>query len=344
MFVPHFHLCHFFFLLLFIMPPVNSRKRKSLTAAQKKEICLKKATNPFVKQKELAVMYDVSEGMISDILKEKERWLSIDLNSVQASLKREKKVAFPIIEEALTVWVDNAIRNGIIITDSILSAKALSFAFLLNEDKFKGSNGWVDNFKKRHNLKQYNRHGEAASAPIQDLETMRENLRQTLKDYDPENIFNCDETGLFWKMKPSRTISNGPVSGTKQSKDRVTVLLTCNSSGTEKLPPLFIHKYENPRALKNINKKTLPVDYYWNKKSWMQVSIWNEYLKKLNSRMRAQNRTILLLVDNAPTHALYETTNLTNIVIKHLPPNTTSHLQPCDQEIINSFKVRNVID
>ena len=72
----------------------------------------------------------------------------------------------------------------------------------------------------------------------------------------------------------------------------------------------------------------------------MQVLIWNDYLKKLDSRIRVQNRHILLLVDNAPTHALYENTNLTNIVIEYLPPNTTSHLQPCDQGIINSFKVR----
>ena len=55
----------------------------------------------------------------------------------------------------------------------------------------------VDNFKKRHNLKQYNIYGEAASAPLEDLDTIRENLRQTLKDYSPEDIFNCDETGLF---------------------------------------------------------------------------------------------------------------------------------------------------
>src|SRR6266542_610525 len=54
--------------------------------------------------------------------------------------------------------------------------------------------------------------------------------------------------------------------------------------------------------------------------------------------MRRQNRNILLLVDNALTHALYETTYLTNITIKYLPLNTTSHLQPCDQGIINSFK------
>ena len=141
-------------------------------------------------------------------------------------------------------------------------------------------------------------------------------------------------------MKSSRTISNSPVAGTKQSKDRVIILFTFNSTGTEKLYSLFIHKYENPRALKNINKNSLPVNYYWNKKSWMQVSIWNDYLKKLDSRMRVQNRNILLLINNTPTHAIYENTNLTNIVIEHLSPNITSHLQPCNQEIINSFKVR----
>jgi hypothetical protein len=93
---------------------------------------------------------------------------------------------------------------------------------LCNEEKFKASNGWLDNFKKRHNLKQYNIHGEVSSAPIQDLDSIREKLRQTLRDYDPKDIFNCDETGLFWKIKLRHTISNGPVVGTKQSKDCVT--------------------------------------------------------------------------------------------------------------------------
>src|SRR5215213_10018766 len=89
---------------VFKMPKVNSKKqnnnetpkkRKSLTAAQKKEICLKKISHPFLKQKELANEYDVSEGMISDILKEKDWWLVIDNNSYQAGLKCEKKIPFP---------------------------------------------------------------------------------------------------------------------------------------------------------------------------------------------------------------------------------------------------------
>ena len=73
-----FHFFHFFyFASLSKMPKTNpissTRKRKSLTAAQKKEICIKKTSTPLLKQKELANEYDVSEGMISDILKEKDR-------------------------------------------------------------------------------------------------------------------------------------------------------------------------------------------------------------------------------------------------------------------------------
>ena len=123
------------------------RKRKSLTAAQKKEICQKKVSSPFLKQKEIANEYEVSEGMISDILKEKDRWLVVDVNSFQTDLRREKKIPFPTIEEALTIWVDKALQARLVITDNILSTKALGFAFLLKEDRFKGSNGWVINLK-----------------------------------------------------------------------------------------------------------------------------------------------------------------------------------------------------
>ena len=105
--------------------------------------------------------------------------------------------------------------------------------------------------------------------------------------------------------------------------------------------PLFIHAYQNPRALHK-KKEDLPVDYYWNKTSWMQVFIWNDYLTKLNARMRLQNRKILLLVDNAPVHIIDENVNLTHVVIHFLSPNTTAHLQPCDVRIINSFKVSNI--
>ncbi|CAI2200525.1 15184_t:CDS:1, partial [Funneliformis geosporum] len=49
----------------------------------------------------LANEYDVSEGIVSDILKEKDCWLSVNTNSYKANLKCNKKTPFPLIEEAI---------------------------------------------------------------------------------------------------------------------------------------------------------------------------------------------------------------------------------------------------
>ncbi len=68
---------------------------------------------------------------------------------------------------------------------------------MLEEDNFKGSNNWIDNFKKWHNLKQYNIYGKVASTPLKDLNIMQENLCQKLRNYSLEDIFNCDKMGLF---------------------------------------------------------------------------------------------------------------------------------------------------
>ena len=116
-------------------------------------------------------------------------------------------------------------------------------------------------------------------------------------------------------------------------------MLCCNASGTEKLKAVFIGKSQNPRALKNVVKSSLPVHYYWNKTAYMQVSIWNEWLKQFDAHLRLQNRHIILLYDSASTHILHEETTLTNIRLHKLPPNTTAHLQPCDAGIIRSFKI-----
>ena len=113
-------------------------KRIFLTLAQKHEICLRKVTEPSIKNKELAVIYNVSEGYISDTLK---KLLEIDPQAPEAQGKRQIKVNFPEIEEALTLWVLKALEHGVDISDQILYENAMAFAFLYKIKNFKGSNG-----------------------------------------------------------------------------------------------------------------------------------------------------------------------------------------------------------
>ena len=91
-----------------------------------------------------------------------------------------------------------------------MAQKANDFAILLNEPDFKGSEGWVVGFKKRHKLECYLKYGESASASIEALDDMHKNLQNIFADYSPNDIFNADEIGLYWKMEPNCTLSTRP--------------------------------------------------------------------------------------------------------------------------------------
>jgi len=176
------------------------------------------------------------------------------------------------LEEALWLWISIVIDNGYALTGDAILAKACDYAKRLEINDFKGTDGWLSRFKKRHSLREIVKHGEAGSVSCEnDLEMEREKLHEELDKYSIDDIYNTDETGLFWEMEPCRVLSNRRLSGNKKKKSKVSILLTTNASGTDKLPPLLIYKYRTPRPLRTINKAHLPVQYYWNSKAHMQV-------------------------------------------------------------------------
>jgi len=273
------------------------------------------------------------------LLQQKDKWLNYDVDQRKKRI-RERAPRFPQIEEGLWMWCLGAMHASIFVTDAILLEKAGLIATQLgvNNETFRKSNGWLNQFKTRHGIHQITLHGEADSVSLNNLPEFRATLQELLSTYHPDDIFNADETGLFWKMMPNKTLATTSRAGKKILKNQVTVMLCCNSSGTEKIHPLVIGHAKTPRPFRRININNLPVDYTFNKKAWMTGILFEPWIKKLDAQMRIQNRQILLLLDNAPGHVEHGLT-LSNITIKFLPPNTTSHLQPLDAGIIKSFKV-----
>ncbi|CAB4476170.1 unnamed protein product [Rhizophagus irregularis] len=51
--------------------------------------------------------------------------------------------------------------------------------------------------------------GEANSAPLETLPEERLRLRTLLAKYNEEDIYNADETGLFFQMEPNQTLGTG---------------------------------------------------------------------------------------------------------------------------------------
>ena len=163
----------------------------------------------------LALWYNIGKSTVTDILSDKERWLAI--SGDQGNIKKFHGPKWPQLEGALSLWVDNALNSKQDINGNVLKVKATFFAERFSIEDFHQSDGWLSGFKKRHGLHQFKKQGEASSAPSDEsIENDRLALQQFLKSYDPEDIWNGDETGLFWKMEPSRVLACGPLSGHKK--------------------------------------------------------------------------------------------------------------------------------
>ena len=102
----------------------------------------------------------------------------------------------------------------------------------------------------------------------------------------------------------------------------------------EKLPMFVIGKSKTPRFFKHIKK--LSCKYKSQKKSWMDSQIFEEWVRKLELTFGMEGRKIELLIDNCPAHP--SVSDLRNVQLVFLPPNTTSVLQPMDQGVIRSLK------
>jgi hypothetical protein len=131
----------------------QTKKRVVLTHAQKRQLCLDYQKTPRPTQEELATLYNIKQNTVSDILKKKEKWLSVNPESEESNKQREKPVRFPQIEEALLLWTTNALTADLIINTDILREKAKFFAQQFEVSNFTASNGWINGFKERHNLK-----------------------------------------------------------------------------------------------------------------------------------------------------------------------------------------------
>lgn len=166
----------------------------------------------------------------------------------------------------------------------------------------------------------------------------RDVLPSLLKDYQEQDIFNADETGLFFKCLPDKTLTfkNEKCHGGKHSKERVTLLLAANMDGSEKLRILLIGKSNKPRCFRGV--KWLPLDYKANSKAWMTGQLFEEWLLTLDKQFGNKGRKILLFLDNCPAHPQNIQRKLHFIKLAFFPPNMTSKLQPLDQGVIQNLK------
>uniref|UniRef100_A0A1A9UEC8 HTH CENPB-type domain-containing protein n=1 Tax=Glossina austeni TaxID=7395 RepID=A0A1A9UEC8_GLOAU len=216
------------------------------------------------------------------------------------------------MEQSLTVWIEDMMKKRLPSVGNVVKQKALKIFDHLKETgqpstgedshQFVASKGWFEDLKTQ---------AERASADADAADKYSEEFAKIVKEHDylPDQIFNADETGLWWKKMPSRTFMSKPekktAPGFKVPKERIILWLCSNAFSDFMSTPLFINR----------------------------STVYERMQQKQSSRKIFLKKVLL---DNAPSHA----TDLChpNIQVEFLPRNTTSLLQPLDQGIIAIFK------
>ena len=94
------------------------------------------------------------------------------------------------------------------------------------------------------------------------IKNCKEELPVIFAGCEMKDIFNCDETALFFKQPTTKSllINGDHGHGNKRDKSRVSLLLFASWIG-EKEKILVFGASQNPRALKGTDKSKLPVIY-----------------------------------------------------------------------------------
>ncbi|XP_033739299.1 tigger transposable element-derived protein 6-like [Pecten maximus] len=213
---------------------------------------------------DIAREFGIPSNTWSTWLKSKEKIVTIySNNGLSPARKRMRTAKFDDIDAALLKWFTYARDHNLPISGPMLKSKASDLAEKIGEKNFASSTGWVDRFKERHGICFKKICGEAKSVDTSSdaMTKWADDLRTILSEYQPNNIFNADETGIFYRLLPDRTLDfkGTDCHGGKRSKERLTALVCANMTGTEKLPLFIIGKSIKPRCFKNVS--SLPTEY-----------------------------------------------------------------------------------
>ena len=333
----------------------SKRKRKVLTIDDKVAV---------IKQLEtctaavIAEQLGVGKSTISDIKKNRVEILQFKQRMSDLGMNKKAKVMKvgedSLHDSAVYLWFKQKRSEGTPISGPILCEKAVQlYKKMYGEDaKFSGSKGWQWRFCKRHGIRNLSLQGEKLSA---DPDASKHFI-STFNDYIEEKhltlhqIFNCDETGLNFRLLPNKTLATHfekSADGRKKSKDRVTINACANASGSIKLPLQLIGKSKVPRCFKKVKMDLLPVQYRGQKNAWMTTEIFQSWfhetfvptVRKELSALGLEQKAVLVL-DNCSAHPNAEdlVSDDGKISALYLPPNVTALIQPMDQGVLETLK------
>jgi len=115
--------------------------------------------------------------------------------------------------------------------------------------EFSSTKGWFTRFRKRIGLHSVVRHGDTAHRDA--AEQHREKFKKMIGEggFVSQQVFNCNETGFFWKRMPRRTYitkEKTTLPGHKPMRTGLLCSFVPMLRGDYKVKPLLMYHSENP--------------------------------------------------------------------------------------------------
>ena len=154
-----------------------------------------------------AKKFGISKGAVSLTKSRREEYTSQyeDENIPKDRCRKLRKTENEDVNELVWKWFQKARARNIPVSGPLVQEAAQSFAEKLGKD-FKGSNGWLESFRKRYQIEFRDLQGESASADSVSAAEFLNRLDDICQGYVQEDIFNADKTGLYYKAIPKKSL------------------------------------------------------------------------------------------------------------------------------------------
>lgn len=158
-------------------------------------------------------------------------------------------------------------------------------------------------------------------------------MRSIITQYRHKDLFHLDELIMYTDISP-RTILSYDSTIQRESCEilnRVTVLICCNASSTEKLSLLICGSYLG--VITNTD-----LTYNYSQDASITDELFREWLIKLNDCMSSSNRKILLLLNRNRKNA-FRSLELSNIRPIYFPDDFPPLMKPLKRDVFHYIKM-----
>ncbi len=272
---------------------VNKGSRVSLPLEKKVQVILEHQ-NSGKSMRALATQFECGRTQIENIVKRQHEWLeAYAFNPSTSQKRRPRHTSNDEINLRTLEWLKEANGQNVPITGSLVKEKALQFAKELDITTFKASNGWLESFRKRHNITFSKPPGSSESSE-EDLDIDRIKLLLTLCDgFLLCNIYVAYEMSIFFKAS---------IEGHVMTSNEGMIVLACANAFGEKETLLVVGEPNSIPSHHTLDCQSFPVEYCASAERHLTAAVFERWLNQFNQKLLEQKRKVILLLDEKLQH------------------------------------------